>query len=237
MRFPLNFEWLHEIDITPDTTATYSRLASGLSNFGQDPNEQSDQTPYLDGEGFGESDVIGAQLVVSYSGHRQIDDAAQNYIMSKQLSLGSARRSNFRITDPFGNVKSGACTIMSIVGGGGDAAAKSAISFEIHLNGKPTQAPATTAPALTATVAAGSVAATTKFTATPGASNTLAYKLSGAAITAPKAGEYPLDVLAYTSADNIPAAVGQYLDMYELDANGRVVLFLEQVLASGDIGA
>lgn len=90
------------------------------------------------------------------------------------------------------------------------------------------------APALTATVAAGT-AAGTKFTATAGTGNTLGYSLTVAAET-PNYNDI-VDVTAYVSGTDIPATAGQFLNMYELDANDRVVKFLSQELAAGDIHA
>ncbi len=74
--------------------------------------------------------------------------------------------------------------IANIVDGGGDANGTSAIGFDIMFNGKPGLTLPATATALSAVVAAGTVTGATKFTATPGASNHLGYKLA-ATLTAP----------------------------------------------------
>lgn len=92
----------------------------------------------------------------------------------------------------------------------------------------------TAAPALSITVAAGA-AAGTKFTATAGSGNTLAYKLTAAANT-----EYlntiPSGTTAYTSGDDIATATaGQFLSAYEVDAAGRIVKFTNYELQSADI--
>ena len=92
---------------------------------------------------------------------------------------------------------------------------------------------ATAAASLNASIGAGSVAGTTKFTASAGAGNTLAYKLTAATQTAYQDG-YPGLLTAYTSGDNITASVGQYLGMYELNAYGRVVKFAVEALEAGD---
>lgn len=92
-----------------------------------------------------------------------------------------------------------------------------------------------TVPALTATVAQGSASGTTKFTATAGSGNTLAYLLQAGEITDPKYNDVPTGLTAYTSGADITATATNHLGMYELDGTGHVVKFLEATLASGDI--
>ena len=236
--FPLNFQDLWELDITPEeSTATYARLAAGISSADPSSNENIDQSQYLDGDGFGSSDVIGAQKTIAFSGHRVVGDTAQDYIKSIEFEIGNSRKSTIRYTDAQGVKVEKGCTIANVDFGGGDAAAKQDISFEIHLNGKPVLTPKAVSAALSAVVAAGSATGTTKFTATPGSGNSLSYKLSAATGGTVYTGQYVSGDVAYTSAANIEAAVGQYLQMFELTAFGRVALFLEEVLESADIGA
>jgi hypothetical protein len=96
------------------------------------------------------------------------------------------------------------------------------------------------APALTATVAAGA-AAGTKFTATAGTGNTLAYIL-GTASPAVKYNDliasYATAVEPYTSAADIATAVAtNILTMMKVNAAGRIIEVKEVTLASGDIHA
>src|SRR4051812_12764925 len=81
---------------------TYSRIAKGINNVDQSGNEELAQDKYLDGGGYGETDVIGAQLTYSFSGHRFAGDAAQDFIFGKKLALGMSRRVQFRATEPDG---------------------------------------------------------------------------------------------------------------------------------------
>lgn len=126
-----------EIQTVSGATPTYAELRKGISNVGLGNNEELSQDKYLDGDGYGESDVIGAQLVLSFTGHRDYDDAAQNYIMDKLLALGTTRRTEFRWTEPDGGIFDGSCTIANITPPSGDAGSKGEFSFEIHFNGKP----------------------------------------------------------------------------------------------------
>ena len=72
-------------------------------------------------------------------------------------------------------------------------------------------------------------------TATPDAGNSLAYKLGAATFGNLYDGQYFAGFTAYTSGADIPATVGQFLLMIELDANNRVAKFAEQELAALDI--
>lgn len=95
-----------------------------------------------------------------------------------------------------------------------------------------------TAPALSITVAGGSASGTTKFTASAGAGNTLAYKLTDtAAATDLSYGIVPTGITAYTSGDDITATAGQFLNAYELDSEGKIVKSNYQELEAGDITA
>jgi hypothetical protein len=139
--FTLQSAHMFEIDTAQsadETAATYERLAAGLNSFDPQWNEEIDQTPYLDGDGFGSSDVTAAQLVIAFEGHRKYGDAAQDFIASLQSELGEGRKTNFRWTDPAGDIFEGPVTVANIVGASGAANEKSTFSFEIHFNGKPT---------------------------------------------------------------------------------------------------
>ena len=237
--YELNYMRLYEIDITPNgATRTYVRLGGGLTGADPSQNEEVDQTGYLDGDGFKESRVTGKQLTISYSGHRKIGDAAQDYIAALEDETGDALTTNFRMTDAVGNVKSGPCTLANIKSGGGDAGAKVEFTVDIHLNGKPARTPHSVATALSATVAPGTGSGCTKFTVTtPGADNILAYKLKAATQGTVYGNSYASEYTTYTNSADIPANAGQYLCMYEIDPNKRVVKYLEQLLDSADFPA
>lgn len=136
--FLLQSKHLLEIDTTPGTDpGSFERLGAGITNMEPDPNDEVSQDRYFDGEGFAETDVIGAQLVLTFSGHRKYGDPAQDYIYGLLLEPGPARRTNFRWTLPDGKSYEGPVTIAAITGPSGEAGAKGEIGFEIHFNGKP----------------------------------------------------------------------------------------------------
>lgn len=238
MEFALNYQQLIEIDTTPKAAArTWVRLGEGISSVDPSFNDSVDQTTYMKDEGYANSLVIGKQFTMSVSGHRVVGDPAQDFIQTLESALGSDCLSNVRMYDAQGNAKQGACTIASVDFGGGDAGAKTDISFEIHVNGKPTITPKASAGALTAEIAPGTVAKTTKATAMPGLGNTLAYKLTPQTAGTIYANQYISNTVAYTSAANISASVGQYLQLFEVNAYGRVVLFSETLLDAADFPA
>lgn len=234
--FSLNFQELHELDITPNGSArTWARLGEGISSADPSNNENIDQTAYINGDGYASSEVIGAQKTVAFSGHRFVGDIAQDYIASAEYTLGKSRKSNYRFTDAGGNQVTGACTIANVEIGGGDAASKTEMAFEIHFNGKPVYTPRSIAPAFTTTITVGSVKGTTKATGLPTEGNFLKYNLSGASVGTVYTNQYLEGGFAYTSGDDIAATAGQFLQIYEVNAFGRVVKVKEHELAGGDI--
>lgn len=233
--FPLNYQDLYEININPSGSAVWARIASGITGASQSNNDVIDQTPYLDGEGFSSSDVTGGQKTIDFTGHREIGDAAQDYIVGIASDFGQARKTQFRFRDSVGAGIDGECTIVNIDDAGGDANAKKDLSFGIHINGKPTKVVKSIAPQLAIVVAAGSVTGTTSFTATPTGDNTLAYKLSAQALGDQYLNQYLDGQIAYTSGTDIIAEAGQFLTAYEIDTNGRVVAVNSHELQAGDI--
>lgn len=136
----------HKFRIDTDTTGSTPNLvtlAAGISNVSPANNEELAQDKYLDGGGFGTTDVIGAQLTLAFTGHRKYGDPAQDFIFSKMLDLGPSRIVTFEWEEPDGGVFSGEATIANISGPSGDAGAKGEISFEMHFNGEPTYTPGT----------------------------------------------------------------------------------------------
>lgn len=235
--FPLNYKDLYEIDINPEGTESYARLAAGISGASQANNDVVDQTVYLDGDGFGSSDVTGGQKIISVTGHRVIGDSVQDYIAELSDLFGDSRKTSLKYRNALGAGFNADITIANIEVGGGDANAKKDISFELHANGKPTKVSKSVVNSLSVTVAVGTVIGTTSFTATPTGDNTLAYKLSANSAGDIYLNQYLDGVNAYTSGDDIVASSGQFLTTYELDSYGRVVNSNSHELEAGDIKA
>ena len=224
-----NFQTLVQVDRNPTGTADLVRLGDGVKSFTFNLNEKVSQDSYLDDNG-GETPVVtGFAAVAEFSGTRIVGDAAQDYIFGKAFSLGSGRDSKATITMGDGMVITGPVTVMMDGLGGGDAGANTDVGFKLGFQGKPTVTNPTAAAVNAGVIAAGSVSGTTKFTLTPGAGNSLAYKLTTVALT-PKGREYVGDATAYTSAANIAATTGQILNVFEIDAYFHVVTFKSGVV-------
>lgn len=128
----------HQFEVQDDAQA-WQRVAVGISSFEPDPNEETSDDRYLDGNGFAETDITGGQLVIAFEGHRYHGDPAQDYIFSVQNKFGDARRSKGRWTQPDGTQLEGAITLAAITGPGGEAGEKGAIGFEFRFNGEPVE--------------------------------------------------------------------------------------------------
>ncbi len=128
------------INTTPTAeTETMATLEAGISNIAQAINEVTEQMTYLGDEGWGTTEVVGAQFIITLTGKRKVGDTAQDYIFGKALALAEERKTNFEIEDPDGNTISGDVTIAKIGMPSGDANKSTGdISIELHFNGKPT---------------------------------------------------------------------------------------------------
>ena len=143
--FLLQTQHLFEIKTDKDESTgepIWERLAAGISSVEPSANDELAQDVYLDGEGLGETDIIGAQLILAFSGHRLYGDPAQDYIFSKMMELGPGRRTELRWTLPNGDKLEGPITIANLSGPSGDAGGKGEIEFELHFNGTPEYTPA-----------------------------------------------------------------------------------------------
>lgn len=136
-QFELNHKNEFYVDEGSAEEAT-KRIGGGISTFGTESNEETDDTAYLDGGGVSTSDVIGGQPAVTFEGHRLYGDVAQDFIFSLQHLYNQDRVVKFRWVQPDGTVIAGPATVMNIEGPGGDANAKGEVAFEIRFRGAPT---------------------------------------------------------------------------------------------------
>lgn len=136
--FLLQSEHKIEIDINPDgEMGEMAALAAGITEMDPNVEDELSQDRYYDGGGFGETDVTGSQLIITFGGHRKYGDPAQDYIFSTLLETGGGRRTNLEWTLPNGDIYKGNVTIAEISGPGGEAGEKGEIEFELHFNSKP----------------------------------------------------------------------------------------------------
>jgi len=98
----------------------------------------------------------------------------------------------------------------------------------------------TTAPTIgSVTIGKGSASGTIAATVTPNtAGDTFEAEVNTSSQTTPLQGSTPPSgASAYTSGSNLAAAAGEYLDLYEVNASGKVVGFSQAQLTSSEIGS
>ena len=137
----LNFDYQIKINTTPTaTTATYATIAKGFDNVAEALNEVLYQSSFLGDMGYGSSYVTGGQLIATLSGVRMIGDAAQDYIFGNETyyEWGKSRETTIIFSCPDGTIVSCPVTLAKITRAGGAANTATAITVEIHFNGKPT---------------------------------------------------------------------------------------------------
>ena len=132
--------WANTIEIgTTNTGGTwsYAKLCKGIESMTFNSNEQNQQFFFLCGEGFANNEVTGGAPELQISGRRIAGDAAQDYIASKQFSLGTDRNSSIKITAE-GQVITCDCSIGDVVSFGGSTLDVNTFSCTIRFNGEPT---------------------------------------------------------------------------------------------------
>ncbi|VXB51596.1 Capsid protein [Exiguobacterium sp. 8H] len=133
----------YNITITEGLASTTELLiAEGITNLDFSPSETVTEDYYYANGGAATKDVTGTVLTYAFTGHRQSEDAAQNYIFSLLTELGPARKTNFKVVEPDGAMYEGEATIHDIKTPSGDANAKGEIAFSITFDKIPTFTPA-----------------------------------------------------------------------------------------------
>ena len=123
--FALNYQHIVELDITPGSgTKTWAWVGPGISTFEKDNSETVSEDAYYNNGGNTNKDVTGI---------------AAKYVASLEDSIGAARKTSYRVTDPTGKVIEADCTLTDIVmnGPNGEANSKTEISFAINRDGDP----------------------------------------------------------------------------------------------------
>ena len=116
---------------------TYSPVCAGIQGTPWSSNEQIQQYFFMCGEGHAHNEVTGIAPEIQVTGRRVVGDTAQDYIVSKQFTLGKGRKSSLKLVAN-GKQYVCDCTICDVVCFGGETTDGSPFSFNIRLNGKPT---------------------------------------------------------------------------------------------------
>lgn len=91
------------------------------------------------------------------------------------------------------------------------------------------------APSLVNTVAKGSASGTTKITATKGVGNSLGTVVQATPVAKPNVGDLISNATAYTTGDDLAVTVGQFVGLYELDVDNKVVKFANIEIKTADV--
>lgn len=137
----LNYDYKLKINTTPEAeTPTMAAIEKGFDNISEALNEVLYQNAFIGDGGYGSSYVTGGQLTVTLSGVRFVGDPAQDYIFGDAVyyNWGKARETDILLESPDGSKISCPVTLAKIARSGGAANNGTAVSVEIHFNGKPT---------------------------------------------------------------------------------------------------
>ena len=118
------------------TTWTYAKLCKGIESMEFQSGEQNQQFFFLCGNGYAHNETTGSAPQISCSGRRIVGDTAQDYIASKQFSLGPDRTTSVKVVAEGKQIICPA-TIGEVVSFGGSTLDVNAFSCTLYLNGQP----------------------------------------------------------------------------------------------------
>lgn len=217
----INYQYGFFVDITPNAaTPTYAEVSEGINNFEKTMNETVKSFNFLSGQGWGSTEVTGGQLQVKFTGDRVRGDAAQDFIYdpARRYSFGDTRKTRFKITSPGGYAVTGQCTLAKVDSKGGDSDASTAITFEVHFNGKPVITPGMGA--LNIVSEEGTTTGKTKIFVNPMLSVGSAYSYkTGASVQIPDYGTIPTGFTTWDGVAEITATSGDMICLCEISAS------------------
>lgn len=135
----LNYETEMFINTAPTTdAATWASMAAFTKNMAESLNEVLYQASYYADQGWGSTEVVGAQLTLTLTGDCKPTDEAYEYITGEDVmyGLGDARKTHIKLTRGDKYVI-WPVTLANITKGRGDSAATNALTVTIHGNGRP----------------------------------------------------------------------------------------------------
>lgn len=135
----INYETKAYINTSPgETEPTWASIGALTKNMSQALNEVLYQASYYDDEGWGSTEVTGAQLTLTLTGDVKPGDVACDYIMSDAVlyGLGDARKTHLKLQKAK-KVIIWPVTLANITPGYGESNQPNALTVTIHGNGKP----------------------------------------------------------------------------------------------------
>lgn len=135
----INYETEAFINTTPaGQTPTWASLGALTKNMAESLNEVLYQASYYKDQGWGSTEVVGAQLTLTLTGDCKPTDPAYEYITGEDVmyKFGDARKTHMKVQR--GNkYVIWPITLANITKGRGDSTATNALTVTIHGNGRP----------------------------------------------------------------------------------------------------
>lgn len=135
----INYQTKAFINTTPsEETPTWASLGALTKNMAQALNETLYQACYYEDEGWGSTEVTGAQLTLTLTGDVKPGDDACDFIMSDAVmyGLGEARKTHLKLQKGT-KVIIWPVTLANITPAYGESNQTNALTVTIHGNGKP----------------------------------------------------------------------------------------------------
>lgn len=147
MSFPKNYNRIMLINIGTTETPDWKKIAVGILSRGNSISETTNDFYYMSNLGTADTETSSQVISVSFTGHRDVGDAAQDYILDKVLYDLSGRTVEFMDYDdtivipttgtkPVNGVK-GTASISISDFGSGNAPDRQTIGFSLRYKGKP----------------------------------------------------------------------------------------------------
>ncbi|MCH1984165.1 hypothetical protein MCG98_16485 [Ruminococcus sp. OA3] len=135
----INYETEAFINTTPTgQSATWATLGALTKNMAESLNEVLYQASYYKDQGWGSTEVVGAQLTLTLTGDCKPTDPAYEYITGEDVmyKFGEARKTHIKVQRGNAYVI-WPVTLANITKGRGDSTATNALTVTIHGNGQP----------------------------------------------------------------------------------------------------
>lgn len=126
-----------------ETEPEWLRLSKWISSVGDDPEEESEDTAWYDGDGTPETDIISIKKSHPVEGLYSDSDPAHKLIRSLEFEVGEGRKIMYKQVRANGDELIAPATIADIVTTGGEASDYAPLTCTITWNRKPEITPAT----------------------------------------------------------------------------------------------
>ncbi len=122
---------------TGETEPEWLRLSKWISSVGDDPEEETEDQAFYDGDGTPETDVVSVKKSHPVEGMYSDSDPAHKLIRSLEFETGVGRKIMYKQVRANGDELIGPATITDIVTTGGEASEYAPLTCTITWNRKP----------------------------------------------------------------------------------------------------